>query len=94
MENLTTQEEPISLRDTIENAIESTEPEVTETISQEVTESVKAEKPRDEHGKFAKSSQNASDDVTEAFDDNNQQEIAVKRSKLVYSSCLYYSCVF
>jgi len=71
----TTLEEPISLRDTIENAIESTEPE---TTSQEVTESVKAEKPRDEHGKFAKSSQNASDEVTEAFDDNNEQEVAVK----------------
>lgn len=71
----TTLEEPISLRDTIENAIESTEPE---TTSQEVTESVKTEKPRDEHGKFAKSSQNASDEVTEAFDDNNEQEVAVK----------------
>ena len=74
----TTLEEPISLRDTIENAIESTEPEVTETTSQEVTESVKTEKPRDEHGKFAKSSQNASDEVTEAFDDNNEQEVVVK----------------
>jgi hypothetical protein len=74
----TTLEEPISLRDTIENAIESTEPEVTETTSQEVTESVKTEKPRDEHGKFAKSSQNASDEVTEAFVDNNEQDVAVK----------------
>ena len=64
MENQTTLDEPISLRDTIENAIESTEPEVTETTSQEVTESFKTEKPRDEHGKFAKSSHNASDDVT------------------------------
>ena len=71
----TTLEEPISLRDTIENAIETTEPEV---ASQEVTESVKTEKPRDEHGKFAKSSQNASDEVTEAFADNNEQEVAVK----------------
>jgi hypothetical protein len=78
MENLTTQDEPISLRDTIENAIETTDVEVTETPSQEVSESVKTEKPRDEHGKFAKSSQNASDEVTEAFDDNNEQEVAVK----------------
>jgi hypothetical protein len=78
MENLTTQDEPISLRDTIENAIETTDVEVTETPSQEATESVKSEKPRDEHGKFAKSSQNASDEVTEAFDDNNEQEVAVK----------------
>jgi len=74
----TTLEEPISLRDTIENAIESTEPKVTETTSQEVTESVKESKPRDEHGKFAKSSQNASNEVTEAFDDNKEQEVAVK----------------
>ena len=74
----TTLEEPISLRDTIENAIESTEPEVTETTSQEATESVKTEKLRDEHGKFAKSSQNALDDVTKAFADNNEQEVAVK----------------
>jgi hypothetical protein len=78
MENLTTQDEPISLRDTIENAIETTDAEVTETPSQEATESVKSEKPRDEHGKFAKSSQNASNEVTEAFDDNNEQEVAVK----------------
>jgi len=78
MENLTTQDEPISLRDTIENAIETTDVEVTETPSQEATESVKSEKPRDEHGKFAKSSQNASNEVTEAFDDNNEQEVAVK----------------
>ena len=74
----TTLEEPISLRDTIENAIETTDVEVTETPSQEATESVKAEKPRDEHGKFAKSSQNASDEVTEAFADNNEQDVAVK----------------
>jgi hypothetical protein len=78
MENLTTQDEPISLRDTIENAIETTDVEVTETPSQEATESVKSDKPRDEHGKFAKSSQNALDEVTEAFDDNNEQEVAVK----------------
>lgn len=78
MENQTTLDEPISLRDTIENAIESTEPEVTETTSQEATESVKTEKLRDEHGKFAKSSQNALDDVTKAFADNNEQEVAVK----------------
>ena len=71
----TTLEEPISLRDTIENAIEITE---SETPSQETVESVKEDKPRDEHGKFAKSSQNASDEVTKAFDDNNEQEVAVK----------------
>ena len=71
----TTLEEPISLRDTIENAIESTEPEAT---SQEATESVKLDKPRDEHGKFAKGSQNASESDTKAFDNNNEQEVQVK----------------
>ena len=76
MEELqTTLEEPISLRDTIENAIESTEPEAT---SQEATESVKLDKPRDEHGKFAKGSQNASESDTKAFDHNNDQEVQVK----------------
>jgi len=73
--NQTTLDEPISLRDTIENAIESTEPEVTEeTTSQEATESVKSERPRDESGKFAKTSQPSEKSVTEASDDNYEQE--------------------
>jgi hypothetical protein len=67
MDNLTTQEEPISLRDTIENAIEVTEPE---TTSQEATEGFKESKPRDEHGKFAKSSEPALKEPSRAFDDN------------------------
>jgi len=75
MENQTTLDEPISLRDTIENAIESTEPAVTEnTTSQEATESVKSERPRDESGKFAKTSQQSEASVTEASDDNIEQE--------------------
>ena len=75
MENQTTLDEPISLRDTIENAIESTEPEVTqETTSQEAVESVKSERPRDESGKFAKTSQPSEASVTEASDDNIEQE--------------------
>jgi len=75
MENQTTLDEPISLRDTIENAIESTEPAVTEnTTSQEATESVKSERPRDESGKFAKTSQQSEASVTEASDDNYEQE--------------------
>jgi hypothetical protein len=69
--NQTTLEEPISLRDTIENAIESTESAVTEnTTSQDAVESDKTSRPRDESGKFAKSSQNASKELTEASDDN------------------------
>lgn len=71
MDNQTTLEEPISLRDTIENAIESTESAVTEnTTSQDAVESDKNSRPRDESGKFAKTSQNASKELTEPSDDN------------------------
>ena len=75
MENQTTLDEPISLRDTIENAIESTEPEVTtESTSTEAVESDKTTRPRDESGKFAKASQRSEESVTEASDDNYEQE--------------------
>jgi len=75
MENQTTLDEPISLRDTIENAIESTEPEVTtESTSTEAVEIVKSERPRDTSGKFAKTSQRNEESVTEASDDNYEQE--------------------
>jgi hypothetical protein len=78
MDNQTTLEEPISLRDTIENAIESTESAVTEnTTSQDAVESDKASRPRDESGKFAKTSQNASKELTEASD-GNVAEITTK----------------
>lgn len=71
MENQTTLDEPISLRDTIENAIESTESAVTEnTTSQDAVESDKTFRPRDESGKFAKTSQNAPKELTEPSDDN------------------------
>jgi hypothetical protein len=75
MENQTTLDEPISLRDTIENAIESTDTAVTEeTTSQEATESPKTERVRDESGKFAKTSPEASEAPTEASVDNYEQE--------------------
>lgn len=75
MENQTTLDEPISLRDTIENAIESTEPEVTqESTSQEAVESDKTTRPRDESGKFAKTGQPSEASVTGASDDNYEQE--------------------
>ena len=75
MENQTTLDEPISLRDTIENAIESTEPEVTtESTSQEAVESVKTDRPRDTSGKFAKTSQPSEASVTETSADNYEQE--------------------
>ena len=77
--NQTTLEEPISLRDTIENAIESTESAVTEnTTSQDAVESDKTSRPRDESGKFAKTSQNASKELTEpSADDYEQEEVKV-----------------
>jgi hypothetical protein len=53
MENLTTQDEPISLRDTIESAIiEETPVESTETA----LEAPKSDRVRDDSGKFAKTS--------------------------------------
>jgi len=82
MDNQTTLDEPISLRDTIENAIESTESAVTEnTTSQDAVESDKTSRPRDESGKFAKTSQTASKELTEPSADNfeqEQQEITTK----------------
>lgn len=75
MENQTTLDEPISLRDTIENAIESTEPAVTEeSTSYEATESTKTERVRDESGKFAKASPEALKAPSEASVDNYEQE--------------------
>lgn len=75
MENQTTLDEPISLRDTIENAIESTDTAVTEeSTSYEATESVKSERPRDESGKFAKTSETAEKQPSEASVDNYEQE--------------------
>ena len=82
MENQTTLDEPISLRDTIENAIESTESAVTEnTTSQDAVESDKTSRPRDESGKFAKTSQNASQEPTEASADNYEQEEVIVETK-------------
>ena len=75
MENQTTLDEPISLRDTIENAIESTDTEVTsESTSHEAVESDKTTRPRDESGKFAKTSQRSEASVTEPSADNYRQE--------------------
>jgi hypothetical protein len=75
MENQTTLDEPISLRDTIENAIESTDTEVTEeSTSYEATESPKTERVRDESGKFAKTSETALKEPSEASVDNYEQE--------------------
>ena len=82
MENQTTLDEPISLRDTIENAIESTESAVTEnTTSQDAVESDNTSRPRDESGKFAKTSQNASKEPTEASADNYEQEEVIVEAK-------------
>ena len=80
MENQTTLDEPISLRDTIENAIESTDTEVTEnSTSYEATESDKTDRPRDTSGKFAKSSERALKEPSQASVDNyEQQEVKVE----------------
>ena len=79
MENQTTLDEPISLRDTIENAIESTDTEVTEnSTSYEATESDKTDRPRDTSGKFAKSSERALKEPSQASVDNYEQQVESK----------------
>ena len=66
----TTLDEPISLRDTIENAIDSSETQVAEnTTSQEATEQPKSSRARDESGKFTKTQPDAITSETEASDD-------------------------
>lgn len=75
MENQTTLGEPISLRDTIENAIESTENQITEeATSQEAPESTKTTRARDESGKFTKAQPEATTDVLEASDENDAEK--------------------
>jgi hypothetical protein len=82
MENQTTLDEPISLRDTIENAIESTESAVTEnTTLQDAVESDKTSRLRDESGKFAKTSQNPSKELTDPSADNYEQQETLIETK-------------
>ena len=77
--NQTTLDEPISLRDTIENAIESSESQVAEeTTSQEAVESPKTTRPRDESGKFTKTQPEADTEVLEASDEFQEEKPAIK----------------
>ena len=76
MEELqTTLEEPISLRDTIENAIEVTD---TNEPTESTLEAPKTSRPRDESGKFAKSAPEAQDEATEALEPETVQEVQAK----------------
>ena len=80
MENSqTTLDEPISLRDTIENAIDSSESQVAEnTTSQEATEAPKTSRARDESGKFTKSQPDADVQEIEALEAQDEEKPAVK----------------
>ena len=76
MEELqTTLEEPISLRDTIENAIEVTD---TNELTESTLEAPKTSRPRDESGKFAKSASEAQDKATEVLEPETVQEAQAK----------------
>ena len=76
MEELqTTLEEPISLRDTIENAIEVTD---TNEPTESNLEAPKTNRPRDESGKFAKSAPEAQDEATEVLEPETVQEVQAK----------------
>ena len=75
----TTLDEPISLRDTIENAIDSSESQVAEnTTSQEASETPKTSRPRDESGKFTKSQPDADVQEIEALEAQDEEKPAVK----------------
>ena len=70
MSDQTTLEQPESLRDVIENAVETVEsPSTQETTSQEASESPKSTRARDESGKFTKTQPDANTSDLEASDD-------------------------
>mgnify|MGYP003342942566 FL=1 len=75
----TTLDEPISLRDTIENAIDSSDSQVAEnTTSQEAPQAPKTSRPRDESGKFTKSQPDADVQEIEALEAQDEEKPAVK----------------
>ena len=75
MEDQTTLEQPESLRDVIENAVETVEsPTTQETTSQEAVETPKSTRARDESGKFTKTQPEAITSETEPSDDFETQE--------------------
>ena len=70
MDNQTTLEQPESLRDVIENAVETVETPTTEnSASQEATEAPKTSRARDESGKFVKTQPEATTSDLELSDD-------------------------
>ena len=70
MDDQTTLEQPESLRDVIENAVETVEsPTTQETTSQEASESPKSSRARDESGKFTKTQPKATTEELELSDD-------------------------
>ena len=75
MDNQTTLEQSESLRDVIENAVETVEtPTTEETTSQEASESPKSSRARDESGKFTKTQPEANTSDLEASDDNSVED--------------------
>jgi hypothetical protein len=75
----TTLDEPISLRDTIENAIDSSDSQVAEnTTSKEAPQAPKTSRPRDESGKFTKSQPDADVQEIEALEAQDEEKPAVK----------------
>ena len=79
MDNQTTLEQPESLRDVIENAVETVEsPTTEETTSQEASESPKSSRARDESGKFTKTQPEADTQEIEAIEQEAEEKPTVK----------------
>lgn len=79
MSDQTTLEQPESLRDSIANAIEAAEtPSTQEVTSQEAVETPKADRARDESGKFTKSQPEADVQEIEALEAQDEEKPAVK----------------
>jgi hypothetical protein len=79
MDNQTTLEQPESLRDVIENAVETVEsPTTEETTSQEASESPKSSRARDESGKFTKTQPEADTQEIEALESIEEEKPQVK----------------
>jgi hypothetical protein len=79
MDNQTTLEQPESLRDVIENAVETVEsPTTEETTSQEASETPKSSRARDESGKFTKTQPEADTQEIEAIEQEAEEKPTVK----------------
>jgi hypothetical protein len=79
MDDQTTLEQPESLRDVIENAVETVEsPTTEETTSQEASETPKSSRARDESGKFTKTQPEADTQEIEAIEQEAEEKPTVK----------------